>query len=111
MNLTDTIVQIARDGADRARSLTVEQREALDRLAMESFKAETAEQWADICRREAAILQWASDVTAVQSRYRRPPGECAYCDAHRNDSMMPSHTASARCESGKHAHCTCDVCF
>lgn len=43
--------------------------------------------------------------------YRRPPGECAYCDAHRNDSMMPSHTASKRCESGKHPHCTCDTCF
>lgn len=44
-------------------------------------------------------------------RYRRPRGECAYCDEHRTDSMMPSHTASARCESGKHPHCTCDICF
>jgi cytosine/adenosine deaminase-related metal-dependent hydrolase len=23
----------------------------------------------------------------------------------------PRHTASRRCESGKRAHCTCDVCF
>lgn len=44
-------------------------------------------------------------------RYRRPPGECAFCDKHRDDSMMPSHTASERCESGKHSHCTCDACF
>lgn len=43
--------------------------------------------------------------------YRRPPGECAYCDAHRDDPMMPSHTASARCESGRHPHCTCDTCY
>lgn len=43
--------------------------------------------------------------------YRLPPGECAYCDAHRNDSMMPPHTPSERCESGKHPHCTCDTCF
>ena len=43
--------------------------------------------------------------------YRRPLGECKYCDEHRNDSMMPSHTASERCESGKHPHCTCDVCY
>ena len=39
------------------------------------------------------------------------PGECAYCDAHRQDPMMPFHDASARCESGKHSHCSCDVCF
>lgn len=48
---------------------------------------------------------------AALEAYRRPPGECSYCDAHRNDSMMPSHTASARCESGKRAHCTCDTCY
>lgn len=41
----------------------------------------------------------------------RPPGECAFCDEHRNDSMMPSHDPSPRCESGKHPHCTCDTCF
>jgi hypothetical protein len=40
-----------------------------------------------------------------------PPGECAYCDAHRDDPMMPSHTPSERCESGKRPHCTCDTCF
>ena len=48
---------------------------------------------------------------AAQERYRRPIGECTYCDANRNDTMMPSHTSSASCESGKHPHCTCDVCF
>jgi hypothetical protein len=40
-----------------------------------------------------------------------PPGQCAYCDAHRNDLMMPYHTPSPRCESGKRPHCTCDTCF
>lgn len=39
-----------------------------------------------------------------------PVGECAYCDANR-DEMMPPHDASSRCESGKHPHCTCDTCF
>lgn len=42
--------------------------------------------------------------------YRRPLGECATCDKE-GDGMMPSHTASDRCESGKHNHCTCDACF
>lgn len=44
-------------------------------------------------------------------RYRLPPGQCAYCDQHRNDPMMPSHTPSAACESGKRPHCTCDTCY
>lgn len=43
--------------------------------------------------------------------YRRPEGECKFCDAHRADSMMPSHSPSENCESGKYPHCTCDVCF
>jgi hypothetical protein len=25
--------------------------------------------------------------------------------------MMPPHTASVRCESGRRHHCTCSVCF
>lgn len=43
--------------------------------------------------------------------YRRPKGECNYCDSHRDDQMMPSHTASENCESGKRPHCTCDTCY
>jgi len=42
---------------------------------------------------------------------RRVPGECSYCDKWGDDPMMPSHTASARCESGRRPHCTCDTCF
>lgn len=40
-----------------------------------------------------------------------PFGECAYCDKWRTDPMIPSHTPSERCESGKRPHCTCDTCF
>lgn len=43
--------------------------------------------------------------------YRRPKGECQYCDLYRDDSLMPPHTASKNCESGQHDHCTCDVCY
>jgi transcription elongation factor Elf1 len=25
--------------------------------------------------------------------------------------FAPRHKASSRCESGKHAHCSCDFCF
>lgn len=42
---------------------------------------------------------------------RLPEGCCRYCDEHCLDSMMPPHTPSARCESGKRPHCTCDICF
>jgi hypothetical protein len=47
----------------------------------------------------------------AQHAYRRPEGECKFCDEFRNDSMMPSHTPSKNCESGKHPHCTCSACF
>lgn len=46
-----------------------------------------------------------------ESGYRLQPGVCSYCDEHRTDSMMPRHTASERCESGRHNHCTCDTCY
>ena len=41
---------------------------------------------------------------------RREEG-CAYCETHKNDHMMPPHKASDHCESGKHPHCTCDICY
>jgi hypothetical protein len=61
----------------------------------------------------AAIVLAATGLIplSVRHEYRRPPGECSYCDSHRTDSMMPPHTASSQCESGKREHCTCDVCF
>jgi hypothetical protein len=37
--------------------------------------------------------------------------DCAYCQQHVPGSMMPSHTASPRCQSGSRNHCTCDTCF
>jgi len=46
-------------------------------------------------------------------RSRAEPGECKFCDTMRQDGVTfhPPHDASANCESGKHAHCTCDTCF
>ena len=63
-----------------------------------------------------AFARWATmiidDATKdAIKRYRRPRGECPYCDEHGDSMMMPSHTPSSRCESGKHPHCTCDACF
>lgn len=45
--------------------------------------------------------------------YMAAEGECVACDHARatNDQMMPSHTASTRCESGRRSHCTCDRCY
>lgn len=28
-----------------------------------------------------------------------------------NTTHFPWHDASTRCQSGRHAHCTCDICF
>lgn len=49
--------------------------------------------------------------TATPRPRFRPPGECSYCDKVRHEPMAPGHDASARSESGKRPHCTCDVCF
>lgn len=38
-------------------------------------------------------------------------GDCAYCDREGANTFHPPHDASDRCESGKHAHCSCDTCF
>lgn len=62
---------------------------------------------------------------------RAEPGTCPSCDLYwwgietvwgdgtvrtpgpdwKRDSMLPSHSASSRCESGGRNHCTCDTCF
>lgn len=46
-------------------------------------------------------------------RHKAPLGECKFCDEMRGvaTDFHPSHDASPRCESGKHAHCSCDICF
>lgn len=44
---------------------------------------------------------------------------CDYCksifypqlEAGHKSVFAPRHKASRHCESGKHAHCTCDTCF
>lgn len=42
-----------------------------------------------------------------------PKGECTYCDLEydKPTGFFPPHTASPRCQSGHHNHCTCDTCF
>lgn len=46
-------------------------------------------------------------------RHKLPLGECPYCDREREagTDFHPSHDASDACQSGKHAHCSCDACF
>ena len=38
---------------------------------------------------------------------------CRFCDdmKRKGETFFPPHEPSDRCESGKHAHCTCDRCF
>lgn len=58
-------------------------------------------------------LALSADERRVANGYMAPVGECGYCDRARanNDSAMPSHTASPRCQSNKYPHCTCDTCY
>lgn len=41
--------------------------------------------------------------------------DCSFCrEAYEHPTLsafQPSHTAGARCRSGKRNHCTCDGCF
>lgn len=53
----------------------------------------------------------AAEIAKARLAYRRPTGECKFCDFHRDDPRMPSHTPSENCKSGKRPHCTCDVCY
>lgn len=55
----------------------------------------------------------APEVTPAVTRRRWAPlGECKTCDADRDKvGNTPFHDASARCESGKRNHCSCDACF
>jgi len=54
----------------------------------------------------------AKDLRAAEARMA-PKGECVSCDSAREngETFFPSHTASTRCRSGSHNHCTCDTCF
>jgi len=46
----------------------------------------------------------------IKPERRHVVAGCATCEIH-GKGMMPSHDASSMCESGKHEHCTCDLCF
>jgi hypothetical protein len=49
---------------------------------------------------------------ALQERKARQDeiANCAYCQANKGQ-MAPRHFASPRCESGRHNHCSCEICF
>ena len=46
----------------------------------------------------------------VHTRKCREITDCKYCQANKGQ-MAPRHFASSRCESGRHNHCTCNICF
>lgn len=47
----------------------------------------------------------------INSNNQNYDPECNYCISHYRTSISPNHYASLNCESGKHNHCTCDICF
>ena len=53
----------------------------------------------------------ATPLVRPTRRHKAEPGECVYCDRERNTDFHPPHDASARCQSSKHNHCSCDTCF
>lgn len=59
------------------------------------------------------LLEQVEALRGGARRHKLEPGQCAYCDRERaaGVSFHPPHDAGPFCESGKHAHCTCDACF
>jgi len=54
-----------------------------------------------------AEQEWPTEIANVRT-YHDP--NCQFCRANHGE-MYPPHDASQNCESGKRAHCSCDVCF
>jgi len=63
-------------------------------------------------RQTQARIKRVKAEPSPKRRYRAPLGECETCDKNGAAvSNTPFHDASARCESGKRNHCTCEVCY
>lgn len=67
---------------------------------------------------EMAKIERRSDgkfkpIDAQPRRHCAAAGTCAICDAAcaKDVTFHPPHDPSPRCESGKRAHCSCDICF
>lgn len=52
---------------------------------------------------------WESENEVVHRRHKVE--DCQTCKSQDENDFHPSHDASARCESGRHSHCSCDLCF
>lgn len=59
-------------------------------------------------RRKVKVLDVALDALAIK---RAEIDACPTCAARKPGEMMPPHFASPNCESGRHNHCSCDLCF
>lgn len=59
------------------------------------------------------LLEMIGKPMKTRRRQKAPEGQCKSCDEERarGNKFHPSHDPSPNCESGKHPHCTCDVCF
>ena len=64
------------------------------------------------CKRATCPIKATPTPPGAQpvARRQRDPG-CATCQSVGHTSLAPPHDASPRCESGKHPHCSCDICF
>lgn len=67
--------------------------------------------------RFACLSHTCPDCGAIVHALKNSAGElihdcCTYCVKYaRPGEFAPRHFASTRCQSGRHAHCTCDTCF
>jgi len=56
-------------------------------------------------------IDWRDVADTIRKERKEMP--CQTCEDIRTkySGFGPSHEAKPNCESGKHSHCSCDVCF
>lgn len=60
--------------------------------------------------RVASILGFRESVVGATATRRGRVKDCPTCLASEH-LHMPAHDASENCQSGRHTHCSCNVCF
>lgn len=91
-------------------------RSFLDRSGVRRYYCPAPEHRRNVERRfgleeQERVARVVTEASAPLNRYEYVPG-CHDCDRRMaNGGFGPAHLASPRCESGRHEHCSCDVCF
>lgn len=112
--------------ADLTRSLKVDEAAAWLQQELDTRAHRSYSRWDELTPAERAdwrqIIECVLEIVDEAPAPAKPPAppepprvafdaNCAACQRIKAEGFGPPHTASRRCESGKRAHCSCDICF